>query len=163
MANIRTLQAARGTEHENTTVEGSIASHTFAAGSLTPGKIFDISGAMIVVDNNSTDTLTLRLRFGTSTTVTSNTACGASNAVDVADNDFAAISAKLHVVSSTRAVLSGWISGADAANAEACYPIMQVLTIAAETAYYLDWTADWSVAHADNECAAESFAVIEIA
>ena len=47
--------------------------------------------------------------------------------------------------------------------AQACYPIMQVLTIAAATTYYLDWTADWSVAHADNECAAESFSVIEIA
>ena len=160
---IRTLQAARGTEHENSTTEGSIARHTFTAGSLTPGKVYDISGGMVVVDNNSTDTLTLAVRFGSSATVTSNTACGTSNAVDVADSDFATIAAKLHVVSATRAVLSGYISAPDAANTQACYPIMQVLTIAAATTYYLDWTADWSVAHADNECAAESFAVIEIA
>lgn len=161
---IRDLQAARGTEVENTTVEGSLARTTFAADELTSGKIYHFSGGAIIVDNNGTDQATLRLRFGTtSATPASNTQVAVSNAVDVADSDFAVITGTLHVVSATRAVCQGWISGADAANTEAAYPFMTVLTIAAGTEYYLDWTLDWSSAHADNEAAAESWACIEIA
>lgn len=161
---IRDLQAARGTEVENTTVEGSLARTTFAANELTAGKVYHFSGAGIVVDNNGTDALTLGLRFGTtSATPGSNTAVAASNAVDVADSDLFAIMGTLHVVSATRAVFQGFITGADAANTEAAYAFTQVVTIAADTEYYLDWTALWGAAHADNEVAAESWACIELA
>lgn len=160
---IRDLQTARGTEHENTTTEGSIAQTAFAANALTKGKVYLFGGTCIVLDNNSTDTATFRLRFGTSTTVTSNTQAAISEAVDVADNDFAVVKGTLEVVSATRAVISGFITGADAALAVNAQPFYAVLTIAADTAYYLDYTADWSVAHADNELASDSWHCIEIA
>lgn len=163
MVQIRTLATAQGTEHENTTTEGSIATHAFAAGSLTPGKIYAISGGMTVVDNNSTDTLTLALRFGSSDTVGSNTSCGASAAVDAVDADYACIRAELHVQTATRAVMLAWVQAPDATGVEAVYAHTTVLTIDQDTAYRVDWTADWSVAHADNECASEAWAVLEIA
>lgn len=161
---IRDLQAARGTEVENSTVEGSLARSTFAANELTPGKVYHFSGHMLIVDNNSTDTATLRLRFGTtSATPASNTSVAASGAIDVADSDFASIMGTIHVVSATRAVIQGFHAAPDAANTEAAYAFGAVVTIAADTEYYLDWTCDWSVAHADNEAAAESWACVEIA
>lgn len=158
---IRTFASAEGAEHENTTDEGSIAKHTFTADSLQAGKVFDFRCAIVVNDNNSTDTATLAVRFGSSTTVTSNTACGTSNAIDVADADLAVITGHVACHTATRAVVYGLISAPDAANVQAAYPFYTVVTIAAGTTYYLDITADWSVAHADNELAAADFHVIE--
>lgn len=160
---IRALQAAQGTEVENTTTETSMSQYAFLAGTLTPGKLYMISGGMIVIDNNSTDTATLRLRLGTNaTTPASNTNLGASAAVDVVDNDYATVSGFIHVVSATRAVATVYVQAPDATGVEAVYGHTTVLAIAQGTDYYLDWTAEWSVAHADNELASEAFAVVEL-
>lgn len=159
---IRTLTTAEGTEHENTTTEGSIARHTFTTDSLQAGKVYQFVCPIIVNDNNSTDTLTVAVRFGSSTTVTSNTACGTSAAVDVADADFGLVTGWVLVQSSTRALVCGWLSATDAANVEKACAFCTAVTIAAGTTYYLDVTLDWSVAHADNEAAAMAFAVTEI-
>lgn len=161
MLNIRTLNLAEGAEHENTTVEGSIASHTFAAGSLTPGKLYIAQGAVVVNDNNSTDTSTLRVRFGSSSTVTSNTAVAASAAINVEDADFAGALIYIHCQTTTRIVISTLLSAPDAAGVEAAYWHYAEVTIDQATEYYLDLTNDWSVAHADNEIAAAAWAVIE--
>ena len=163
MATIRTLASAEGTEHENTTTEGSIATHAFAAGSLTPGKIYKFGGLCVVNDNNSTDTLTARIRFGSSATVASNTECLVGAAVDVADGDLCYVSGTIHCQSATRIVVEGVIQGPDANCTTAMYGGGAVITIAQGTAYRLDFTLDWSVAHADNEAAAASWHVTEIA
>jgi len=161
---VRTFSTAEGTEHENTTTEGSIARHLFGAGELLPGKIYGFECGVVVNDNNSTDTLTLALRFGTSATVTSNTAIATSGAVDVADADVGLVKGTLHVQSATRIVFHVQIADPDAIGTITLDNHGPVLfTSAAETAYYLDVTADWSVAHADNEVAAMSWAVWEIA
>jgi hypothetical protein len=164
MLRLNTMATAEGAEHENTTTEGSIARKAFAAGELLPGKIYGFECGVIVNDNNSTDTLTLAVRFGTSSTVTSNTAIATSAAVDVADGDVAIVRGTIHVQSTTRAVFLVEMAEPDAIGSITMKNQGPVLaTIAAETAYYLDVTADWSAAHADNEVAAMAFAVWEIA
>jgi len=158
---ITQIATGQGTEHENTTTEGSIARKIFVANELSPGKVYHFGATVEVVDNNSTDTLTLAVRFGSSSTVTSNTAVATSAAVDVADADQAVISGWIEVHSTTRAVIAIMMSEADAIGTISMKSHKAVLTIAADTAYYLDVTADWSVAHADNEVAADSFYVSE--
>lgn len=154
---------AEGTEHENTTTEGSIARKQFTAGELLPGKAYGFECGVIVNDNNSTDTLTLRVRFGTSSTVTSNTAIAASAAVDSEDGDVALVTGTISVQSATRYVFNCQMSEPDAIATISMKCQGPVLFAGvAETAYYLDVTADWSVAHADNEVAAMSWRVWEI-
>lgn len=158
------MSLAEGAEHENTTTEGSIARKTFAAGELVPGKVYGFECGVIVNDNNSTDTLTLAVRMGTtSATPASNTAIASSAAVDVADGDVAIVKGTIHVQSATRYVFNVEMSEPDAIatiSMKCQGPVL--FTAVADTAYYLDVTADWSVAHADNEVAAMSFVVWEI-
>lgn len=155
---------AEGAEHENSTTEGSIARKAFAAGELTPGKIYGFSCGIIVNDNNSTDTAIARVRFGTSSTVTSNTEIAvASNAVDVADGDVAWVRGEIHVQSATRYVFHVVCPDIDASGSIGDKSSVAVFTAVADTAYNLDVTIDYSAAHADNEIAAASFAVFEIA
>lgn len=159
---MRLIQAAsaEGAEHENTTTENTIARKTFAAYELQPGQVYMFSCAIVVNDNNSTDTCTAAIRFGTtSATPASNTALGTSAAVDVADADFAVITGFLSVQSATRLVAHGWISAPDAANVEKGSAFYAVHTLDQTVVNYLDITLDWSVAHADNEAAAADFVV----
>lgn len=153
---------AAGTAHSNSTTEASLARKTFSAGELQPGKVFDIRGAARVTASNSTDTVTMALRFGTSTTVTSNTAVGSSAAVDAADSDVAIVDAKLEVQTATRAVISGYISDSDANGSKLMQEFMSILTIDASVPSYLDFTADWSVASSSNSIQAEQFLVTEL-
>lgn len=157
------MASAEGAEHENTTTEGSMARKLFAAGELLPGKMYGFQCGVVVNDNNSTDTLTLAVRFGSSSTVTSNTAIATSAAVDVADGDVAIVEGTIHVQSATRIVFVVKMAEPDAIGTITMKNQGPVLfTSAANTAYYLDITGDWSVAHADNEAAAMCFAVWEI-
>lgn len=166
--NLLSAQIAEGTEVENTTTEGALASHTFAANSLQAGKVYLITGSALVVDNNSTDTLTLRLRFGASTTPASNDPIVATAAIDVADNDVAVFVAYMTVRSVGTAgsvVFHGEICQADAeaVGTTPMFGFREVFTSLDTTAaLYLQYSAAWSVAHADNEVSASSFIVAEI-
>lgn len=156
------MSASEGAEHENTTTENTIARKTFSPGELTAGKVYTGTVGVIVNDNNSTDTLTLAVRFGTtSATPASNTSGGASSAVDSEDADQAVVKWELHVQTATRAILYVDMQAPDAKGTGAVTRHMTVLTIVATSTYYLDVTADWSVAHADNEVAASSVVVVE--
>ena len=159
-----TMALAEGAEHENTTTENTIARKTFKANELSAGKVYRGTCGVIVNDNNSTDTLTVGVRFGsTSATPASNTDCGRSTAVDSEDADQSVVWWELHVQTTIRAVMFVSIQNPDAKGTGAVTQHMTVLTIAADTVYYCDVTLDWSVAHADNEAAAAAFSVIEIA
>lgn len=161
MLRIRKVDAAAGTAHTNSTTEASLARYAFAADELTAGKVYLFNAAIRATATNSTDTLTIAVRFGSSSTVTSNTACASSAAVDVADNDIAVVSGWLHVMSATRAVMVVQMSDCDAEGTMAMEQYTEILTIAAGTAYYLDVTGDWSVASASNSCQSEAWAVVE--
>ena len=167
---LRLLAAAvaQGTAHANSTTETSLATHTFAANALQPGKVYMITGSCIVSDNNSTDTLTLALRFGASTTVASNTLVVGTAAINSKDADAAAFVCYMTVRSVGTAgviVLHGSVCQADAiaVGTTPMFGFTKVITSVDTTAaLYFDYTADWSVAHADNIVAAESFVVAEV-
>jgi hypothetical protein len=159
---LKQFATGAGADHENTTTEGSMARKIFGLGELTPGKIYGFECGVIVSDNNSSDTCTLLVRFGSSSTVTSNTAIATTAAVDSADGDVAYIRGTIHVQSPTRYVFHVTAPDADAVMTIADKSTVVVFVATADTVYYLDVCADWSVAHADNEVAAESFAVWEI-
>jgi hypothetical protein len=157
------MDLAVGTTHADSTTEASLARKVFSANALSPGKIFRFTGAFRVYDNNSTDTLVPRVRFGTtSATPASNTECGVGLAVDVADDDVFLVDGYLHVQTTTRAVIYGFLTDCDAEASRLVGTFFEILTIAADTQYYLDITADWSVAHADNEVQSEAWAVYEV-
>ncbi len=161
---------AQGDEVENTTTEGSLAQHTFAANSLQVGKVYMITGSCNVNDSNSTDTLTLALRFGANaTTPGSNTAIVSTAAIDAADSDIAAFVCYMTVravsASAGIVVFHGSIcqSDAEAVGTTPMFGFHQVVSsLDTTSALYFDYSADWSVAHADNEVAADSFIVAEI-
>jgi hypothetical protein len=167
LLHLLTMALAAGADHENTTTEGSIARHSFGKGALRPGKVIKARAAVIVSDNNSTDTLVIGVRFGKSTTVTSNTAAATSSAIDVADGDVAIADVTIDVQTDQRAVITTLLSEPDATGTISLKAHAVVYTLTGDekfsnTAHYLDVTADWSVAHADNETAAESWHVYEI-
>lgn len=159
---INTFSVAEGTVHTDSTTEASLARKAFAIGELIPGKIYDFECGVNVLSDNSTDTITLAVRFGTSSTVTSNTAIASSAAVDAATGDVAIIKGSIHVQSATRYVFVVEMAECDAIGTITMKNQGPVLfTAVADTAYYLDITGDWSVAHADNQIAAMCWAVTE--
>lgn len=161
MLRVNQIASAAGTALTNSTTETSLARKAFSADELLPGKVYRFAGAVRATATNSTDTLALGVRFGTSDTPGSNTACAASAAVDVVNDDVGMVDGILEVQSATRAVIYGTLSDVDAEGSKLQATFFQVLTIAAGTAYNLDLTGTWSVASASNSCQAEAFHVVE--
>lgn len=159
---IRKQISAAGTALSNSTTETSLAKHTFFPGALTPGKVYQILGSARATATNSTDTAQMRVRFGSSTTVSSNTAVGAASAVDVANDDVSIVIGYLIAQTTTRAVFLGVLSDCDANASKLVGSGSTILTIDQSTTYYLDLTAVWSVASASNSIQAEAFTVVEI-
>lgn len=140
---------AESAEHENTTDAADFdKSYTIAANTLKAGDVIRIRGHVTVNDNNAADTLTLLLKIGSVTIVS-------SDALDVADGDIFYFDAEVIVrtIGAAGTIVANGITAYDAAGTDT-EPNNFVL---AETA--LDTTAaakiavnaDWSAAHADNE------------
>lgn len=154
---------AAGTALSNSTTETSLARWAIEANRLGAGKKFDFDALVRATAQNSTDTLAVSLRFGSSTTPGSNTSVGATAAVDAAVSDVCVVRGSILVQSSTRAICTFQAMAPDAEGTTATYQWSEILTIAEGTAYYLDVCGTWSVASASNSCQAESMAVVEIA
>lgn len=164
---ILTATAVIGDEHENTTTEGALRQYAFPANFWRPGKVVRFHGTALVLDQNSTNTLTMRVRFGDDgSTVTNDDALAVSNAVDVADNDVAIVDGTLvceDVGDGTyRVVGSGFISDPDASDHIVNHFVTVSTAFDPASATYLSYTADWSAAHADNEVASRSWLVAEL-
>lgn len=160
---ILAMNTAAGTAHSNSTDEGSLARYQFAAYALQPGTIIEFECSARATSTNSTDTLTIAVRWGSSATVTSNTACATSGAIDAANDDVCVVRGRLHVHSTTRAVMTVYLHDPDAEGTTSVEAYSEILTLVAGTAYYLDVTADWSVASASNSVQAEAWSVVQIA
>ena len=154
---------AAGDALSNTATETSLARWSIEANRLSAGKKFNFESLVRVTAQNSTDTLLVSLRFGSSTTIASNTSCGATAAVDAAVSDVAVVKGSILVQSATRAILTFQAMAPDAEGTTTTYQWSEILTIAANTAYYLDVCGTWSVASSSNSCQAESLDVVEIA
>ena len=102
------------------------------------------------------DTLTVRVRFGTSATPTSNTAIATGTATATTANHIVTIRGRIHIQSATRMVHTVLMDNPPAAtgtpNPESFYTIF---TSVADTAYNLQMTVDWTtggLSSAQSEC-----------
>jgi hypothetical protein len=163
MQRIVDMNLAAGTAVSNTVTQSSLAKYHFKQNELSEGKIFEFECLTRVTAQNSTDTVAVGVTFGTNaTTPGSNTACGIDTAVDAAVNDIAIARGRIHVQSATRAVMTLELSDSDTEGTISMEPYVQILTIAADTDYYLDVTATWSVASSSNSVQAEAWATTEL-
>lgn len=166
-ARIFDVITAEGTEVENTATEGAFAETIFPAGFWQVGKVVAFHGAVIVNDNNGTDTLTGRIRFGASATPASNTAVVATSAVDSADADVMIVEGQItcRAIDASAGVLvfSGTICDPDAEGQAMVSYFAVVSSLDLQSDTYLQMTGTWSAAHADNEAAAAQWNVIELA
>ena len=155
-------QVAAGTSHENSTTETAMSSFTIPADTLVAGSTIRLWAAGIVEDNNSTDTLTMYVRLGTSATTASNEAVFTSTAVDVADNDIYCIHGLIQIRtagSSGTAVAMFSFQDPDAAGTAPAWQYKASFTVDTTSANFLQISGDWSVAHGDNEANSEMFVV----
>ena len=164
MLRLLSILAAIGTILTNSTTETVLATATIPAGFLRPGKVIKFRGIVHVIDNNSTDTLTVYVRLG-DTTLTG-TAIVTSAAVDVADDDYLNVEGSIRVYdygTSQTAYCEATYTGPDAAGTAAQGAADEVGTLDLTADLLLELTGEWSVAHADNECRAVAWEVYEIA
>jgi len=153
---------ADGTSHENTTTEGSLDQLAIPANTLVAGSTIRVWASGIVEDNNGTDTLTVLIRLGTSTTVGSNEAVFTSAAVDVADNDIYCLQGVIQIRtagSSGTAVAMFSYQDPDAAATAPKWQTKASFAVDTTSKLYLDFAADWSAANADNETNSNMFVV----
>lgn len=140
---------AASAAHANTTDAADFdKSYTFPANSLAAGDIIRIVAQAIVTDNNSTDTLTLLLRIGTTTIAT-------TGAVDVADGDigFFTCDIVIRTIGATGTFVACGTQGLGVPGTVTAKPFLKASTAIDTTAVQkININADWSVAHADNTC-----------
>ena len=147
------VNVAASAEHENTTDEALFdQTYTIPADSLEAGQRIRIGFQGIVTDNNSTDTLQIKLYIGG----LSGTALITLAATDVADNDVFSGEMTLHIRTTGASgtfVGHGWSSDFTSASSEAVVrEYIAETAINTTIAQVIGVGADWSVAHADNEC-----------
>lgn len=150
---------AESAEHENTTDAADFdKSYTIPANFLQAGDVLRISGHVTVNDNNSTDTLTLVLKIGSVTIVT-------SAALDVADSDIFQFNAEVIVrsIGATGKIVAQGYTAYDAAgtDTEPNNFVLAETTLDTTGTNKIAVNADWSVAHADNE-ASLTMLVVEL-
>lgn len=147
---------AASADVENTTDETAFnKTVVIAAGSLVAGSTIRIRGVVKVTDNNSTDTLTLKLKLGS--TVLCTTA-----AVDVADDDVGLVDALVTIRtagSSGTLVSSAMHTLGVPGTATMKSYLLTSTAIDTTAAQTVSMTATWSVAHADDECNLEQLVV----
>ena len=152
--------SAAGTAHTNSTDEAVLASATIPANFLQAGQRVRVRGLVRTTAQNSTDTLTVTLRCGTS--ALSGTAVFASSAIDQVVDDVFVFDVELSVRtggSSGVLVANGFAMGPDASGT-AAQGVGKVLTsVDLTSALYLSVTGDWSAASTGDSCQAEAFDV----
>lgn len=157
-------QVAAGASHTNTTTEGSLSQYAIPANSLVSGSTIRVYAAGIVAAQNSSDTITIAIRMGTSTTVTSNATVFTTAAIDAVVGDIYCIQAIIQVrTTGTRgtavAMMSYQDPDATGTSNTPKWNYKSPFTIDTSSKLYLDITGDWSVAHADNQINSELFVV----
>lgn len=152
--NVHTKTSA--TTVTNTTTETTIGSHSLPANMIKAGSQVRVRGALRVTGVNGTPTVTLRLKLGSTTFLTSASLSVIGNDVAVFDaviTGRAAPGAAAEVVAEARmtATQSGTPTTAAQVAAPANYATNGALTVAA--------TVQWSAAHASNSLTCDSFSV----
>lgn len=154
--------SAAGTAHTDSTDETVLASYALPANHFQAGKVYHLHAAAIAVDQNSTDTLTVNVRVGP-TTLTG-TIVATTGAVDAADNDKVIVDIYLtvrNVGSASIVIVSGVGTVVGAEGTATARAVFESLSLDSTVAQNIELTADWSVAHADNEVRADAFLLVE--
>ena len=149
----RVIQFATGagTAHSGTATEGSVVRKYFNVAELNAGCVIPFEFALMVSGTSPGDTLTIRVRFGTSSTVTSNTAVLIGDAIATSAGDHVIGWGSIHVQSATRYVFTMVVDNPHATGAiDDTTSTVYEFTAVADTAYYFDVTADWSTSSATN-------------
>lgn len=139
---------AASAEVENTTDETAFdKSKTLDGSQFAAGDVIRIRAQGVVVDNNSTDTLTVKLYLGTEEIVS-------TGAVDVADGDIFYIDCDIVVrtTGATGTIVAAGVVGLGVIGTVTAKPFLKAQAtedISGNVAVALK--ATWSVAHADNE------------
>ena len=150
-----------GTALSNSTAETSLCSYSFEAGELLAGKVYRFEGLLRTTAAGGANTLTVRVRFGTSATPSSNTAIATSDAVAQAAGDISHVTGEIHVQSATRYVIRVALSDPDAPG-QGVEGYGAIVSASEETAYYLDLTGEWSGASASDSGQSEAWTVYEV-
>lgn len=159
MRRVLKFDTAAGTAVASTGTEGSVARYAFGLSELQPGRTIEYRCLVRATATVGTDTLQIRVRFGTSATVTANTAIATGTATDVANNDIVLVTGTIDCQTTTRMVHTVRMNLVPAATGVGTPEDFGVIfTSVADTAYYLDVTADWSTANA-NSAQSECWAV----
>ena len=155
---------AAGTPLVNSAAETVLGSHAIPAHWWQPGKVLKFEALVRTVDNNSTDTLVIRVRVGAGTLT--GTAIVQTGAVDQVDGDVCVVTGTIVCRSFTDATDAELVATAASNNPDAPGQGAEhhggVLTSVDLTqAMLLEVTGQWSVAHVDNECQLEALNVYE--
>lgn len=163
--NVLVLDIADGTTSESSSSEQVLKSHTIPARAPQGGKAFRFQACVRTTNENSTDTLLLKVRLGP-TTLTG-TVLVTTTAVDQTDNDISVISGTLVFRDADGASVVeafGTYTDADAEGiaVKAWSEKITTLDLDPPAATLLELTATWSAAHADNDCAVVAWIVEEV-
>jgi hypothetical protein len=132
---------------ENECTEYIVPANTLVAGSTIRVRWVTLSGT---IDASGTDTLICRLRFGSSTTASSNTECAVSTAVDQAANDFSVGDMVIQIRTATTAVAFGTIADSDALGSKLVSAQFEPsFTIDTTVANYINVTTQFSTTDAN--------------
>jgi len=105
---------AAGSTTATSDAENECTEYVIPANTLVAGSTIRVRWVTVTSASNSTDTLITRLRFGTSTTASSNTECAVNTAVDQTNADFSVGDMVIQIRTATTAVAFGTISDSDA-------------------------------------------------
>ncbi len=165
---LRKLQQllADGTTLTNSTTETVLGEYVVPAGYFNvAGKSLRVKWAGSCPSTNSTDTLTLRIRIGTSATPSSNTAVFTGTATDVANNDVfggeVVIFPRSAPSTSGTLVVHGRASNPAAAPSPIIVANKAITTADTTAAIRVQVSGTWSVASSSNQVALIAFDVWE--
>jgi len=155
-------QVAAGTSHENTTTEGAASRGQIPADTLVVGSTVRIWAAGIIEDNNGSDELVIYVRLGANALPASNVAAFTSASINSEDADIYCV----HGLIQIRTVGTGGTAVAmfsyqdpDAAGTAPKWQYTASFAVNTTVDNFLDLSADWNAANADNEMNSEIFVV----
>ena len=162
-ARILVFDSAAGSPVGGTTAEDRVCRAILTRDELESGALIEFEALVRATATVGADTLTVRVRFGTSSTSSLNTAVATGSTTDVATDDRVLVRGRVHIQTDVRGVLTIVMdnppAGHDGTATPRTWSSIYVLTAA--TTHYLDVTVEWSTISA-NSAQSEAWAVWRI-
>ncbi len=155
-------QVAAGTSVEDTTTEKALSTYKIPKNTLVAGSTIRFWAAGVVEDNNGSDSFQVKVRLGTSSTVTSNQTVFQSTAINVDDNDIYCWNGLIQIRtagSSGTAVAMVSFQDPDATGTAPKWNYKSSFTVDTTSELRFQISGVWDAAHADNEANSEMFVV----